>query len=84
MESSATVTAWDPPRRFAAESQDLGPNAPPVATEWIVEARSGGVCVVRVGVHSLFASTDEWDDQLESFESGWPWFFRILRLYLTE
>ncbi|MBI3466477.1 MAG: SRPBCC domain-containing protein, partial [Planctomycetes bacterium] len=82
MDAIATPTAWDPPRRFAAESQDLGPNAPPIATEWIVEARSGGTCVVRV-VHSLFASSDDWDNQLESFESGWPWFFRILRLYLT-
>jgi uncharacterized protein YndB with AHSA1/START domain len=82
MDSSATVTVWDPPRRFAAESPDLGPNAPTLATEWIVEARSGGTCVVRV-VHSLFASTDDWDDQIESIESGWPAFFRILRLYLT-
>jgi hypothetical protein len=38
--------------------------------------------VVRV-VHSLFASTDDWDDHLASFESGWPWFFRVLWLYLT-
>jgi hypothetical protein len=53
-----------------------------MATEWIVEARSGGTCVVRV-VHSLFASTDDWDGQLTSVESGWPGFFRILRLYLT-
>ena len=83
MDSTATVTAWDPPRRFAAESPDLGPNAPTLATEWVVEARSGGTCVVRV-VHSLFASTDDWDDQLESIESGWPAFFRILRLYLTQ
>ncbi len=81
MESVATVTEWDPPRRFAAESLDLGPGAPPVATEWIVEARSGGKCVVRV-VHSLFASGDDWDDQLHGWESGWPTFFRILRLYL--
>ena len=82
MDSLATVTHWDPPRRFAAESQDLGPDAPSVATEWIVEARSGGTCVVRV-VHSLFASGDDWDSQLESWEGGWPDFFRILRLYLT-
>jgi hypothetical protein len=53
-----------------------------VATEWIVEARAGGTCTVRV-VHSLFASSDDWDGQLEGFESGWPWFFQILRLYLT-
>ena len=82
MDSNATVTAWEPPRRFAAESGDFGPNAPLLATEWGVEARSGGTCVVRV-VHSLFASTDDWDDQLESIESGWPAFFRILGLYLT-
>jgi hypothetical protein len=71
-----------PPCRFAAESQDLGPNTPAVATEWIVEARSGCSSVVRV-VHSLFASTDDWDNQLEGWEYGWPGFFRILRLYLT-
>jgi hypothetical protein len=34
-------------------------------------------------VHSLFASTDDWDSQLEGTESGWPGFFRILRIYLT-
>lgn len=82
MDSIATVTDWDPPRRFAAEGRDWGPDSPPVATEWTVEARSGGTCVVRV-VHSLFASSDDWDDQLESAEAGWPDFFRILRLYLT-
>lgn len=82
MDSIAKVTEWDPPRRFAAESEDLGPEAPPIATEWIVEARSGGVCVVRV-VHSLFTSSEDWDDQVASWESGWPGFFRILRLYLT-
>jgi uncharacterized protein YndB with AHSA1/START domain len=82
MDSVATITAWDPPHRFAAASQDLGPTAPAVATEWIVESRSGGTCIVRV-VHSLFASTDDWDNQLEGWEYGWPSFFRILRLYLT-
>jgi hypothetical protein len=33
-------------------------------------------------VHSLFASTDDWDGQLESTESGWPGYFRVLRHYL--
>jgi hypothetical protein len=58
------------------------PGSPPIADEWTVEARGGGICVVRV-VHSLFASTDDWDNQLEGTESGWPGFFRILRMYLT-
>jgi uncharacterized protein YndB with AHSA1/START domain len=81
MDSVATVTAWDPPHRFAAEGGDFAPNAPPLATEWTVEARSGGVCVEWV-VHSLFASSDEWDDQLTSVKAGWPTFFRILGIYL--
>ena len=82
MDSVATITAWDPPRRFAANTDELGPDASPVATEWIVEARSGGTCVVRV-VHSWFASSDDWDNQFEGHEQGWAAFFRILRLYLT-
>ena len=83
MDSVADITAWDPQHRFAAESGGLGPAAPPMATEWTLEARAGGTCLVRV-VHSLFAATDDWDNQLESIESGWPAFFRILRLYLTD
>ncbi len=82
MESRSVVTAWDPPRMYAAESSGWVPGSPTIADEWTVEARGGGVCVVRV-VHSLFASTDDWDNQLEGTESGWPGFFRILRLYLT-
>lgn len=80
MDAVATITEWDAPHRFAAESS-WGPNGPNVATEWVVEARDGGTCVVRV-VHSLFADTDDWDDQLTGTESGWPSFFKILRLYL--
>jgi hypothetical protein len=82
MESRSVVTAWDPPRMFAAKANGWAPGSPPIADEWSVEARGGGICVVRV-VHSLFASTDDWDNQLEGTESGWPGFFRILRIYLT-
>jgi uncharacterized protein YndB with AHSA1/START domain len=81
MESSSAVTAWDPPRKFVAQGEGWG-GSPPIADEWTVEARSGGICVVRV-VHSLFASTDDWDNQLEATQSGWPAFFRTLRIYLT-
>ena len=83
MESLATITTWDPPHRFAADSRDdMGPDDPTVATEWIVEARSGGTCVVRV-VHSWFTSSDAWDDQFEGHTYGWISFFRVLRLYLA-
>lgn len=82
MESLAKVTSWEPPHQFSADSADLGPDAPTIATQWIVEARDGGMCVVRV-VHSLFTDTDDWNGQLEGWESGWPGFFRLLRMYLT-
>ncbi len=82
MESRSVVTAWDPPRVFARESAGWVPGSPPIATEFSVEARAGGVCVVRV-VQSLFSSTDDWDGQLTGAEEGWPGIIRILRLYLT-
>jgi hypothetical protein len=66
---------------FAAQGEGWG-GSPPMATEWQVEARAGGGCLVRV-VHSLFADIDDWDQQLEATESGWPGFFRTLRIYLT-
>jgi uncharacterized protein YndB with AHSA1/START domain len=78
MDSVAKITAWEPPKRFVAETQE-GPGT--VATEWTVEAKAGGTCTVRV-VHSWFASTDEWDDQFEGHTYGWISFFQILRLYL--
>jgi uncharacterized protein YndB with AHSA1/START domain len=83
MDSFATVTAWEPPHRFAADSRDdPAPGSPTIATEWIVESRGGGTCTVRV-VHSWFADSDNWDKQFEGHEQGWVVFFRILRAYLT-
>src|SRR5262245_7985029 len=68
MESHSVVTAWDPPRLFAREADGWVPGSPPLATEFSVEARAGGVCVVRV-VKRLFASTEAWGQQLEGGES---------------
>ncbi|HEV3341358.1 MAG TPA: SRPBCC domain-containing protein [Pirellulales bacterium] len=81
MDCPSTITAWEAPKRFVAESVMGPPGSPKVATEWSVEARAGGTCLVRV-VHSLFADTDDWDNQLDGLEQGWPTYFRILRMYL--
>lgn len=80
--SKGEVTAWQPPLRFDYVERDWSPGAPPVATEITITARAGGKCVVRM-VHSLFTSSDDWDDQMEGFEGGWPQFFEVLRAYLT-
>lgn len=82
MQLNSEITAWDSPRTFTKESDGLMPGSPSMAEEWTVEARGGGKCVIRI-VHSLFASTDDWDDQLEATKSGWPGFLRTLQIYLT-
>lgn len=82
MEPRSAVTAWDPPRMFATQADGFLPGSPPIASEWSIEARAGGVCIVRI-VQSLFASTDDWDNQLEGAKSGFVSFLSILRIYLT-
>lgn len=79
MDSVGTIKTWQPPNRFVVETVE---EPGPVATEWTVEAQSGGTCVVRV-LHRWFASTDDWDQQFEGHTHGWRGFFRILRLYLA-
>lgn len=79
---SSAVTTWDPPRVLALQSDGLVPGSPPIAAEWHIQAQAGGTCTLRL-VHSLFASTDDWDDQLGYIESGWSAFLRTLQIYLT-
>jgi uncharacterized protein YndB with AHSA1/START domain len=79
MDSAGTITVWSPPHRYVVETQE-GPGT--VASEWTVEARAGGTCVVRV-VHSWFASSDDWNHQMEGHTFGWAAFFRILHQYLA-
>lgn len=80
--SGGTVTGWEPPHRFGYVEVGWAENAPPIATEISIVARSGDQCLVRM-VHSLFSATDDWDNQMEGFESGWPGFIEVLRLYLS-
>jgi uncharacterized protein YndB with AHSA1/START domain len=83
MLSKSTTVAWEPPRRFVAESRDdMGPDDPTIATEWTVETLSGGRCKVRV-VHSWFTTSDAWDNQYEGTVYGWQSFFRVLQIYLA-
>jgi uncharacterized protein YndB with AHSA1/START domain len=76
----ARIAAWDPPRRFLAVAEAEG--RPPMACEWLVEARDGGTCVVRL-VNSGFGDGAEWDAEYGATETGWKLFLFNLRLYLT-
>jgi uncharacterized protein YndB with AHSA1/START domain len=80
MEIRSEGTTWEPPYMFATKAGL--PGSPPIANEWTVEARAGGVCILRI-VQSLFGSTDDWDNQLEGAKGGLAGFLGILRLYLT-
>lgn len=83
--SEGVVTAWDPPRRFAYEERDWdpdSPDAPPWATELLVEARGGRTCVVRL-VSGFFTGGDGWEKHLEGTDEGWTAALRNLRLSLT-
>jgi uncharacterized protein YndB with AHSA1/START domain len=77
---TARITAWEPPRRFVASSG--GEGRPSFATEWLVEARDGGTCVVRLIQHG-FGSGAEWDAEYDATTEGWRLFLANLRLYLT-
>ena len=82
MEIRTEVTGWNPPMSFSRSAPGWLPGSPPIADEWTVEARGGGTCVVRI-VQSLFASTDEWDMQIESATQGFASFLKLLQLYLA-
>jgi uncharacterized protein YndB with AHSA1/START domain len=76
-----TVKVWEPPHRFVTE-KDTGPGGAPLAYEWLVEAQSGGTCIVRL-VNSGFGAGDDWDAEYDNMTAGWAMFFQNLRLQLT-
>ncbi len=73
------VGAWEPPHRVLF---DKGEDVEGLAFEWLVEARDGGICVVRL-VNSGFGSGAEWDAQYDGMEQGWRLFLKNLQLHLT-
>ena len=73
------VTAWEPPHRFAYKGPEMGGGQ--LAYEWLVEARSGGTCVVRL-VNSGFGEGDDWDAMYDGTSKGWTLFLDCLRLHM--
>jgi uncharacterized protein YndB with AHSA1/START domain len=88
--SEGTVTGWDPPRRLVYEEPNWAAlvgqepaTVTPLVTEFLVEATSGGTCVVRV-VSSAFGSGADWEREFfDDMAKGWTPMFDNLRLYLT-
>ena len=78
MQVSGRVAAWDPPRRVVFDGGEAGG----LAFEWLVEARDGGSCVVRL-VNTGFGHGGEWDAQYDEMTEGWKLFLFNLQLHLA-
>jgi uncharacterized protein YndB with AHSA1/START domain len=77
MQIEGRVAAWEPPHRVLF---DKG-GGQGLAFEWLVEARDGGTCVVRL-VNTGFGSGQDWDAQYDGMTEGWLLFLCNLRLHL--
>jgi uncharacterized protein YndB with AHSA1/START domain len=89
MGSDGHVTGWDPPRRIEYEEDwaalmGVDPDAlSPLTSEFLVEAQSGGTCVVHV-TSSGFGTGAAWESEFwDTLGPNWLPFFDNLRLYLA-
>jgi uncharacterized protein YndB with AHSA1/START domain len=88
--SEGSILEWEPPRRIVYEEPDWarlsgheGAEVTPLVTEYLVEAKAGGTCVVRV-VSSAFGTGADWEQEsITEMEKSWMPFFEHLRLYLS-
>ncbi|MDH4278174.1 MAG: SRPBCC domain-containing protein [Acidimicrobiia bacterium] len=94
MQIAGRVAAWEPPRRIVfdgkvddnidgesdgeadADVPDAG-----LAFEWLVEAKDGGTCIVRL-VNSGFGAGSEHDEWYDAMTEGWKLFLYNLKLHL--
>jgi uncharacterized protein YndB with AHSA1/START domain len=72
-EYSGTVSVRDEGRHLQLTSAFV--------TDWFVEARAGGVTVVRL-VHSGWGEGADWDEQYDATAGGWRYFLFNLRCYV--
>ncbi|HET9421926.1 MAG TPA: SRPBCC domain-containing protein [Nocardioides sp.] len=89
MGSDGRITDWDPPRRIVYEEDWAAlmgkdpDELSPLTSEFLVEAQSGGTCVVRV-TSSGFGTGAAWESEWwDDMGASWRPAFDNLRLYLT-
>lgn len=76
-----TVTAWEPPHRFAHRGTPAEDGSFH-AFEYLVEGRDGGSCVLRF-VHSG-TTGDDWNDEFEAMTGhGWDMYLHTLAEYVA-
>jgi uncharacterized protein YndB with AHSA1/START domain len=78
--SEATVTAWEPGRRFAYRTPDEEDGAF-MAFEYLIEGRDGAATTLRF-VHSGIM-TGDWESEYDALRKGNPLYLRTLAQYLA-
>jgi uncharacterized protein YndB with AHSA1/START domain len=89
MGSDGRLTGWHPPHRIAyqedwAALMGKDPDAlSPLTSEFLVEVRSGGTCIVRV-TSSGFGTGADWESEWwDDMGANWMPYFDNLRVYLA-
>jgi uncharacterized protein YndB with AHSA1/START domain len=78
IDETTPITVWEPPHRLVYAEQ----GGRTLAYEFLVEARDGGRCRVRL-VNSGFGTGADWDGEYESMTFGWKTFLANLALVRT-
>ena len=74
-----TVTAFDPPRRFAYQGGEPG-NVGFMAFEWLIEGRGDGTTVLRLVQSGMLG--DDWETEYDALGKGWDMYLHQLGQYL--
>jgi uncharacterized protein YndB with AHSA1/START domain len=77
---TSTVTAWEPPRRFAHDS-GVADDGRFIAYEFLIEGRAQGSTVLRL-VTSGFLPGEDWEAEFDAMTRGIQLFVRTLAEYL--
>ena len=78
MDETATVTAWEPPNRFAYGTGEGTERA--LDYEWLIGAgEEDGTSRVAL-INSGFGEGPDWDRDYEGMAGGWPLFLENMRL----
>ncbi|MFD2767453.1 SRPBCC family protein [Micromonospora eburnea] len=76
----ATVTAWEPGKRFAIRSES-GPEGTFNAIEYLIEGRDQGATVLRLVQSGVLG--DNWETEYEAMNAGWDMYLKTLAAYLA-
>jgi uncharacterized protein YndB with AHSA1/START domain len=74
------IVVWEPMARLGTAKEMPRAGGAPVrlAVDYHLDARAGGVVVVRL-VHSGFGDGADWDDQIDGLTAGWTYFLFNLK-----